>query len=403
MEEMQYLFWKNNAETDIYNSRGNSSMKNVLLFGLGEQGKKLIDQYLEYNGMNRILAIADNYAVQTNYRDIPVISPDDIAQFIYDEIWVCTIYYPEIKRQLVSRYGIPEEKILYAEPVMPVLDERLRRHYGDFFHGMMAEIPDDLEQVLEYMKSRPARMYCYPFYEEYLFKKDTPVFYDEDSRLFFSYYEGKKLFLSGKQNSEQKARSYLNAILMEQDRRSPHCYWNGEGMQELTGTGVDVGTAEGIFALKIIEQVEHIYLIEADRDWIDALQHTFAPYRDKVTIVEGFVSDNDEGRCMKLDSLLGEQKLDFIKMDIEGEEQKALSGCRNILDSNQVRLAICVYHRQEDNAVISRMLSKQGYHVENSAGYVVCQGEWELEEDRTDFRKAILFAHKEKRGCDKGI
>jgi len=375
-------------------------VKNILLFGLGEQGKQLIDQYLAYHGENKILAIVDNYAEQTHYRDIPVVRPGEINQFTYDEIWVCTIYYLEIKRQLVNGYGIPEEKIIYAEPVMPLLDERLRRRYDDFFHGEAPEVPDDLRQVLEYMKNRPARMYCYPFYEEYLSKEDTPVFCDEDSGLFFSYYEGKKLFLSRKLDSEQKARSYLSAILMEQDGRSPHCYWNGKGMLDLAGNGVDVGAAEGIFALKIIEQVEHIYLLEADRDWIEALRLTFAPYQDKVTIVEGFVSDNDQGWCMKLDSLLGCRKIDFIKMDIEGEEQKALSGCRGILDNNKVRLAVCVYHRQEDNAVISDMLSRQGYHVENSAGYVVCQGEWELEEDRTDFRKAVLFAYKKERGCE---
>lgn len=366
-------------------------MKKVLVFGLGERGKQLVDHYLYYNGTNDIVAIIDNYTVIDSYHGIPVIKPEDITFFTYDEIWVCTVYYSEIRKQLMAEYHISEQRIIYVDPVMPILEERLRKRYGN----LLNKVPEDLQPLLEYMENHPARMYCYPFFDEYTFRDDTAVCFDEQSQLFYVYYDSKRMYFSKQLDSVQKVRSYYNSILMEQDSRSPHCYWNDDEMKKLSGVGLDVGSAEGIFALKIIEQVEHIYLIEIDRDWIEALECTFRPYKDKVTIVPKFVSDQDEGICIRLDSLMEGRTVNFIKMDIEGEEQKALAGCHHILTNNNVQIAVCVYHRQEDNERIGNLLLKYGYQIKNSEGYVICQGEWELKENNTDFRKALLFAHKE--------
>jgi len=87
-------------------------MKKIMVFGLGERGRQLIDEYLQYNGRNQIVAVIDNHVSQSHYRDIPVVSPKHIEHFLYDEIWVCTIYYSEIKKQLMEEHGIPEEKIV---------------------------------------------------------------------------------------------------------------------------------------------------------------------------------------------------------------------------------------------------------------------------------------------------
>lgn len=369
-------------------------MKKIMVFGLGERGRQLIDEYLQYNGRNQIVAVIDNHVSQSHYRDIPVVSPKHIEHFLYDEIWVCTIYYSEIKKQLMEEHGIPEEKIVYMDPVMPILEERLRERYRNVLDGEIS-VQGDKKAVLDYLKHHRARMYCYPFWDEYFLKENTPVFRDETCGLFYVYYESKRMYFSRIFNTEQKVRSYFNAIFMEQDYRSPHCYWNDEGMKKLSGTGVDVGAAEGIFALKIIEQIDHIYLVEVDKNWIEALQYTFKPYREKVTMISKFASDKDQGNSIRIDSLMEGKTVNFIKMDIEGEEQRALYGCCNVLKNNHIQLAVCVYHRQEDNECIGNMLMQYAYQVRNSEGFVICQGEWELDTDTTDFRRGILFANKE--------
>ena len=49
-----------------------------------------------------------------------------------------------------------------------------------------------------------------------------------------------------------------------------------------------------------------------------------------------------------IDDVLGEQRLTYVKMNIEGAEIDALNGGRNAIRKWQPRLAISVYHRASD-------------------------------------------------------
>lgn len=370
-------------------------MKNVIVFGLGEMGKKLIDECMKYDANVIIKAILDNNVTEEHYRNIPVIRPKEMSKYTYDIIWISTVYYKEIMDQLFTDYGVEKNKMYFVEPVVPILENRLRRKYKaqlnsfDFFPDKIL-ISDEMKEVLSYLKYNPLRMYCYPFYDEYL-HKESDIQYDNKSKLYYGIYDGKKMYLSKKFNTLQKARAYFNAVTMEQDIRSPHCYWSDKG-HCYEGIGVDLGSAEGIFALKIIEQVEHIYLIEADEQWVEALKYTFEPYQDKVTIIKKYIGKEDKDDHTKLDTLLLSKTINFIKMDIEGMELEALQGAEKVLLKNEIKLAICVYHQKNDNELISQWLQKRGYHFKNTKGFVVCQGDWELEKDETDFRRALLLA-----------
>ena len=47
-------------------------------------------------------------------------------------------------------------------------------------------------------------------------------------------------------------------------------------------------------------------------------------------------------------------RVDFIKMDIEGAEQKAIAGARNTIARWRPRMALCLYHRREDAEMIPK-------------------------------------------------
>lgn len=49
-----------------------------------------------------------------------------------------------------------------------------------------------------------------------------------------------------------------------------------------------------------------------------------------------------------LDDDLECKNVSFIKMDIEGAEQKALIGSEKLIGQNRPKLAICIYHNCED-------------------------------------------------------
>lgn len=369
-------------------------MKNIILFGIGENGRKMIDAYIKHDVRFEIVAIADNHCGLKEYMGIPVIRAEKIFDFIYDEIWICTIYYEEIKKQLVEECHIEPDLIRYVEYPAPFLVQSLYEKYEHEIKGDRKCESKELQQVIDYIAENRMGMYCYPFFEEYQ-KREFPVFYDQEQGLYYGIFTGHKMYLSKKFDNRLKAGNYFRFTCMEQDKRSPHCYFAGNFKVESGSVGIDVGAAEGIFALEVIDRVKHIYLIEADKDWCDALALTFEPYREKVTIINGFVSDGKTQGQDSLDFLFSDKKVDFIKMDIEGAEEEALLGAEKIIERDMPMLAVCTYHHALDNHKTGRWLLKKGYTVKNSEGYVVCQGEWELDNlADVDFRRALLWAER---------
>ena len=51
---------------------------------------------------------------------------------------------------------------------------------------------------------------------------------------------------------------------------------------------------------------------------------------------------------VRLDDEIGDERITFIKMDIEGAELRALHGAERIIKEQKPKLATCVYHNKED-------------------------------------------------------
>ena len=78
------------------------------------------------------------------------------------------------------------------------------------------------------------------------------------------------------------------------------------------------------------------------------------------------------------------QRVDWIKMDIEGAEARALLGAAGVLSRYKPKLAVCTYHRHEDSEVIPPIVLRANADYEISAKRIAADGV---------VRPKVLFFH----------
>jgi phospholipid N-methyltransferase len=232
----------------------------------------------------------------------------------------------------------------------------------------------EFEKELEFLNSKARKdfkfSYILPY--EFVFEHDmrkVKVHKDPASGLFYVMHNEKKLFYSRHYTTESSVQFTYNCICIEQDERSPHRYLS-DGFDVNEGdTVLDIGAAEGNFTLDVIERAGDVYIFETDEMWIEALELTFEPWKDKVHIINKFVSNVDNNSCVTLEKMFRNSKIDFIKMDVEGAEIEILECSKKILDrSSDLKLAVCTYHAGRDRNMIEKILNNSNYECKTTDG-----------------------------------
>jgi hypothetical protein len=234
-------------------------------------------------------------------------------------------------------------------------------------------LTDEEQEVLDYLKHNPLRgIFPYEYTKKYSHKHIQLYISDiGGGKMCYILQDSKRLYFK-RDWGEEQIRAYYNGLLIEQDAMSPHRYEASAFHVHEGDVVVDAGAAEGNFALSVIDKVKKIYLFEVDETWIEALNATFAPWKDKVAIVNKYVSDSDKKNCVTLDAFLGDEKVDFIKADIEGAERQLLAGAKAILSRQApIKVALCAYHKHDDAEALNQMLIEKGFCTEFSRGYMI--------------------------------
>lgn len=77
-------------------------------------------------------------------------------------------------------------------------------------------------------------------------------------------------------------------------------------------------------------------------------------------VIEGMDADSngnfDIVQVVAMDDVQECQNATFIKMDLEGAELRALKGAENIIKTKKPKLAICIYHSDEDMLEIMKYI-----------------------------------------------
>lgn len=360
----------------------------IILFGTGEQ-LQFVSKIITLSNEFDVTELWDNdnkkygkkYVV--NGKEIRVCLPH--FQNDYNIVITSDMYFDEIKNGLVKKYNILSDYIKrYTYIYREIKNEILQRYKGSE--------DEDIKKICEYLKENDLDVFCGQIKEDYplnMFAMNK----DSDNGLLYSYWDGKKIYLSSKYESEKKAQRYLCSLCKEQDVNSPHYYDIDNLVDDEMDVVIDGGAAEGFFALQVIDKVKHVYLVECDEQWVEALKYTFEPYKDKVTIINKAIDVHDSDKSVTLDSLLStcEKKSKvLVKLDIEGMESDGLKGTQiTKYNDMDITYVVCTYHKSEDAREISSQFKIAGFDISFSKGYMFFPY---LDEVKPELRKGVLTA-----------
>lgn len=359
----------------------------IIIWGTGWATEQF-HQWRRYHWNYDVVAYIDNDQTKwyREYRGKTIFPPEEIKELEFEKIILCVINSESIYKQLVEEIQIEKNKILAFEENRKVIEKEL---CTKLIQKYSKDENPDIQKVLTYYQKYGFNLFG--FYEPS--KTEYQVYYDEEQ---FPYvlFEGKRMYYPKEYPFlVRDGKQFVEDILKEQQEKSPHLYLqDGEKIIE-DSVMVDAGVCEGNFALRYIEKVKKVYLIEADPIWMEVLKRTFREYLDKVVFCSKYLGRYDNERSITLDHLVDE-KIDFLKMDIEGMEIDALLGGKTVLEQSHAHCAICSYHKQNDEKYIRYLLQNYGYKTSTSEGYMFYVHDNDIF-DSMDFRRGIVYATKE--------
>lgn len=199
------------------------------------------------------------------------------------------------------------------------------------------------------------------------FKFIQKITKNEDFEITFNNID-KKLFWPSKFSI-----SRLNQVVAESFDTEDWHYYQKEHTEINAGEIIlDIGTAEGLLPISVIDKCQHIYMIEPSTLFCNCLHKTFSNFKEKTTIfnvavgnsdgkinfdensLEGMISNENtafsqELPIYKIDTLLNNKQLiTYLKADIEGFELEMLKGAEQTIKNNKPKIAITTYHTQNN-------------------------------------------------------
>ena len=288
-----------------------------------------------------------------------------------------TAFSTNVRKRINDNTG----RIAELERTIAELDGQITRkyHYLNLmdYYARHEEEASAFSKELDYLRQ-------FGNYDNFPYPRETQPLkvisgFDKEAKLPYVVHNGKKLYFSSDVSEEEAVWFYLKYIQNEKllgigDQEAPHQYQSSTIHVADGDVVFDIGAAEGLFALDQIDRASRVIIVENDSKWIAPLQHTFAPYREKVTLVQKFISSMDTDNTMSLKKLLSDMDCNsaFVKLDIEGYELPALFSAVEVLKAKKgMKIAAATYHRQHDAEEIKNLLEGMGYATEYSDGFML--------------------------------
>lgn len=305
----------------------------VYLYGAGKRGKVAYENLYSLGfGDNIIGFLDDNYNGRSEYCGKPLYSLEDIHNTDnQNNVYIITTYSVGVMVCNLLGKGISVDRIYFLPELL----------IDDYTVDIFRSNSNKIEQVYNLLNDHLSK---------YIYKS-----------LFDIYLQGNIGILSRTRGDTQyfPEKGANDAI-------------EGFSLTE-NETFIDCGAYDGDtirqFAKRVNGNYKKVWAFEPDTDNFMKLSEYVDKEQDKrIQLYKAGVFDIDSSmsfdssrgtssalsrngetnvKVYRLDSVI-QEKVTFIKMDIEGSEKGALLGAENILLKYKPKLAICIYHKVED-------------------------------------------------------
>ena len=269
--------------------------------------------------------------------------------------------------------------------------------YFKILHYFEYNRPEEYQDEIKYLK-KIGTLTPFPYDRTDKEPGNITVDFDKNKKMPFILHKDKKLYFPKFYNTEQAKNLYLNLLVNENilggrfRKMNPHQYTTESFFVKDGDIVLDIGACEGLFLLDVVDKIKKGFIFESDKNWIEALTATFEPFKEKVMIINKLASNKDSSNEMTVDSCLkNEYGNIFIKMDVEGSESMVLQGSKSVLNrKNDIRVACCTYHKNDDANLLEKFFNDMHYHTEFSDGYMLFFHDMDIKPPY--FRKGLIRA-----------
>ncbi|MFT8318828.1 MAG: FkbM family methyltransferase [Sporolactobacillus sp.] len=305
------------------------SLESIVIFGLGRGGRNVFQLLTEHEIIN-IEAFCDNNQVkqEQRYEDIPIYSPQISVNNFPEATFIISCVDDVSARQQLLDLGVSLNRILVFDLTWysPQIDNSsfIRQHISEFDH-VFQWLDEDLSRdvyvnLLNYKLTRDTN---------YLKKV-----YDPNETQYFN-----SLIQS------VRGKTFVDVGAYVGDSLESYINWCGGSFER-----VICFEANKANYMKIIKKINRNQWKNVEAIPLAITQNKGELLFNSISAGGGYLSDTvgDKVSCDSLDHVLQREKIDFIKMDIEGGEYDALLGAQEIILKYHPVIAFCVYHKKDD-------------------------------------------------------
>lgn len=319
--------------------------KPIILYGMGDGAQKILNVMEEKKITPSGFMASDDFVRGHSFAGYEVKKLSDIEQQ-YDDFIVLVCFgtaLPEVMRRIQD---IAARRELYA-PDVPVVGG------GLFDKEYALENEEELHRVYDMLADEQSRKVFDGWLEYRLTGKILPLL----------------------SNQTEKSEAYDILKLSDNEVYADLGAYNGDTVEEfLTVTG---GSFEKIFALEPDARNyaklkrRHYALSPYDFRTVNAgawssdctmdfvqkggRNSALTPYEKGRPINPSMIKHIE---MRSLDSVVKDERVSLIKLDVEGSESEALDGCRRVISRCKPKLIVSLYHRTEDMTVLPQKVKQ---------------------------------------------